>query len=89
MPGPYKVHEDQLVKTRGIGNIRGFYSVLPAVRVGFTPWRRAWVRWKADIQEINLKKNWTEKSFFFMEKICFENFVSEFFENIAKSIDFQ
>ena len=85
----YFLCEDQLVKTGGIGNIRGFYSVLHHTRAGFTPWRRARVRWKADIQEINLKKNWTEKSFFFMEKICFENFVSEFFENIAKSIDFQ
>ena len=41
-----------------------FFSTLHATRAGMTPWRRAWVRWKADIQEMDFKKIYWNFLFF-------------------------
>ena len=87
-PGCHFECEDQLVKTPTIGRFQVFFSALHATRVGMTPWRRDWVRWKAEIQEMDFKKISTEIFYFFMEKFHFENFVSDFFENMAKSYCF-
>ena len=42
------------------------------------------MRWKSEIKLLRSKKK-NEKHFLFVEKIDFENFVSDFFENITKS----
>ena len=72
-------YEDQFVKTPTIGRFQGFFSALHATRVGMTPWRRDWVRWKAEIQEMDFKKNQLKIFIFswrnFILKISFRIFL--------------